>query len=62
VELEDQRKQMLEQIDDKRSQATTSADEYEEKTRAAKKILDQCRAGQIHLTLSSNSNFLFSSS
>jgi regulator of replication initiation timing len=45
VELEDKQRQMLEQINDKRSQATTLADEYEEKTRAARKILDQCRAG-----------------
>ena len=36
---------MLDQVDDKRSQASALADEYEEKTRAAKKILDQCRAG-----------------
>jgi hypothetical protein len=36
---------MIEQIEDKRSQANALADEYEEKTRAARKILDQCRAG-----------------
>jgi hypothetical protein len=39
---------MIEQIDEKRVQATTLADEYEEKTRAARKILDQCRAGLLH--------------
>jgi hypothetical protein len=45
VELEDKQKRMLEQIDDKRLQGNTLADEYEEKTRTARKILDQCRAG-----------------
>ena len=40
---------MLEQIDDKRSQATALADEHEEKTRGTRKILDQCRAGLIFL-------------
>ncbi|CAF3543571.1 unnamed protein product [Rotaria sordida] len=45
VELEDQRKQMLDKMEDKRSQATKLTDEYEEKIRNAKKILDQCRAG-----------------
>jgi len=36
---------MLEQIEDKRLQANALADEYDEKTRTARKILDQCRAG-----------------
>jgi hypothetical protein len=42
---------MLEQIDDQRSQATASADDYDERTRAASKILDQCRAGLFLLLL-----------
>ncbi|CAF1090649.1 unnamed protein product [Rotaria sordida] len=49
VELEDQRKQMLDKMEDKRSQATKLTDEYEEKIRNAKKILDQCRAGIFFL-------------
>jgi hypothetical protein len=44
--LEDQRKKLLEHIDDESLQANTSADDHEEKARAARKILDQCRAGQ----------------
>ncbi len=36
---------MLEQIQDKRAQATALSEEHEEKTRVARKILDQCRAG-----------------
>ncbi len=47
VELEEKQRRMLEEIDDERSQATASADEYEEKTRATRKILDQCRAGRV---------------
>lgn len=43
--MEHQRKQLLEQIDDKRSQSKTLADEHQEKTRATRKILDQCRTG-----------------
>jgi len=39
---------MLEQIQDKRLQAKTLAEEYEEKARSARKILDQCRAGLIY--------------
>ncbi|CAF2624109.1 unnamed protein product [Rotaria sp. Silwood2] len=45
VELEDQRQKMLDQMEDKCSQATKLAAEYEEKILSAKKILDQCRAG-----------------
>ncbi|CAF4165116.1 unnamed protein product, partial [Rotaria sp. Silwood2] len=45
VELEEQRQRLLEQIEDKRSRANALADEYEEKSRAARKILDQCRTG-----------------
>jgi hypothetical protein len=47
VELEDQRQKLFDQIEDKRSQANTTADDYEEKTRSARKILDQCRAGSF---------------
>ena len=46
IELEEQRKQILEQMERKRSQALALAKEYEEKSRATKKILDQCRAGK----------------
>ncbi len=49
VELEDKQKRMLEQIQDKRLQATTLAEEYEEKARSSRKILDQCRAGLIYI-------------
>ncbi len=45
VELEDKQKRLQEQIDDKRAQANAFAEENEEKIRAARKILDQCRAG-----------------
>lgn len=45
VELEEKQKHLVEQLQDKRSQANTLADEYDEKTRSARKILDQCRAG-----------------
>jgi len=46
VELEENQQQTVEQLGNKRTQATALSDEYEEKTRAAKKILDQCRAGR----------------
>ncbi|CAF3044135.1 unnamed protein product [Rotaria sp. Silwood2] len=49
VELEDQRQKMLDQMEDKCSQATKLAAEYEEKILSAKKILDQCRAGLFFL-------------
>lgn len=45
VELEEQRKVLLEQIEDKRLRANALAEEYEEKTKGARKILDQCRTG-----------------
>lgn len=45
VELEEKQQRTVEQLNYKRAQATTLTDEYEEKTRAARKILDQCRAG-----------------
>lgn len=45
VELEERQKRLLEQIEDKRSQANTQADEHDEKSKSARKILDQCRAG-----------------
>ena len=49
IELEEKQQQMLEDIGDKRSQAIAIANEHEEKTQAARKILDQCRAGQQSL-------------
>lgn len=48
LELEDQRKQMLESIESKRVHATKLVDEFEDKNRAAKKILEQCRGGLFH--------------
>ncbi len=46
IELEEEQKRMLEHIDDARSQSNAAADDYEEKIRATRKILDQCRAGK----------------
>ncbi len=48
VELEDQQRRMLEQINKKHLQAKALADEYEETTRTARKILDQCRTGLLN--------------
>jgi hypothetical protein len=39
---------MLEQINKKHLQAKALADEYEETTRTARKILDQCRTGLLN--------------
>ena len=50
VELEETQIRMLEQIDEKRSQTTALADQYEEKTRVIRKILDQCRTGRYFLS------------
>ncbi len=46
IELDEEQKRMLEHIDDARSQSNAAADDYEEKIRATRKILDQCRAGE----------------
>jgi chromosome segregation ATPase len=48
IELEDQQRRMLEQINKKHLQATALADEYEETTRTARKILDQLRTGLLN--------------
>ncbi|UJR31064.1 hypothetical protein I4U23_018574 [Adineta vaga] len=45
VALEDRQKRKVEEIERKRHQATILADEYEEKHRATKAILDECRTG-----------------
>lgn len=49
MELEEKQRKMVEQLEEKRSQAVGLADEYEEKTRSTKKVLDQCRAGEDFL-------------
>lgn len=51
TELEEKHRKMVEELEEKRSQAAALADEYEEKTRSAKKILDQCRAGKHPLKI-----------
>ncbi|CAF4456060.1 unnamed protein product [Rotaria socialis] len=45
VDLEDQRKKTLDQLEEKSANATRLADEHEEKSRTGKKILEQCRGG-----------------
>ncbi|CAM4792915.1 unnamed protein product [Rotaria magnacalcarata] len=45
MDLEDQRKKTLDQLEEKSSHATRLADEHEEKSRTGKKILEQCRGG-----------------
>ncbi len=45
IELEEKQKRLREQIEDKTVQANAIASENEEKTKATRKILDQCRAG-----------------
>ena len=46
VELEAQRKEIRDQTDATRSHAITLGNDYNEKTQATKKILDQCCTGQ----------------
>ena len=43
--MEEQRKRILKELEHKKADAKTAADENEEKTKANKKILDQCRVG-----------------
>lgn len=50
IELEEQRRHMLERMEEKQAQVIAAAKEYEEKNRGTKKILDQCRAG-LHLEI-----------
>ncbi|CAF1644599.1 unnamed protein product, partial [Adineta ricciae] len=45
VELESQRQNLLAKIERKRTQADTTGQDYEDKTQATKKTLDQCRTG-----------------
>lgn len=45
IELEEQRKQILKELEQKHRNATQLAEDYEEKIRANKKILDQSRIG-----------------
>lgn len=45
IELEEQRKQILKELEQKHRNSTQLAEEYEEKIRANKKILDQSRIG-----------------
>ncbi|CAF0772474.1 unnamed protein product [Adineta steineri] len=44
VELEDEHRKKIKELEQKRSHAITLANEYEEKTQITKKILDQCRS------------------
>lgn len=45
VQLEDERKRLLEEIEHKEFRARRTADEHDERTRTTRKILDQCRTG-----------------
>ena len=49
VALQDRQKRKVEEIERKRAQATILADEYEEKYRATKKLLDDCRDGKFEI-------------
>ena len=51
LKLEERQQRMLGDIEERRAQAATLADEHEEKIRTTKKILDQCRAGENFLSL-----------
>jgi hypothetical protein len=43
--MEEQRKRILKELEHKHQASKQSADEYEEKTKGNRKILDQCRVG-----------------
>ncbi len=43
--MEEQRKRILKELEHKHLDAKSAADEYDEKTKGNKKILDQCRVG-----------------
>ena len=45
IELEDQRKRILKELEDKQSIASRDGDEYEKKHTEISKILDQLRKG-----------------
>ncbi|UJR15601.1 hypothetical protein I4U23_002537 [Adineta vaga] len=45
VELESQRQKLLNKIEHKCTQADKTANEYQEKSQATRKVLDQCRTG-----------------
>lgn len=45
IELEDQRKKILKELEDKQAGSSKEADEYEQKNKEISKILDQLRAG-----------------
>jgi hypothetical protein len=46
IEMEEQRKRILRELEQKYRNATALAEEYEEKIKANKKILDQSRIGK----------------
>lgn len=46
IEMEEQRKNILKELEQKHRNASKLTEEYEEKTRENKKILDQCRIGK----------------
>ena len=56
--VETERKEILQQLEEKRIQALNSSNEFEEKNRNAKKILDLCRDGLIFTLIRSNSNLV----
>lgn len=49
IEMEEQRKRILLELEQKHQTAQKLADEYEEKIKANKKILDQSRIGTLIL-------------
>ena len=51
IELEDQRKKILKELEDKQSVSSRDADEYEKKHTEISKILDQLRKGMWHVWL-----------
>ena len=46
IEMEEQRKNILKELEQKHRNASKLFEEYDEKTKANKKILDQCRIGK----------------
>jgi len=46
IELEDQRKKILKELEEKQNASASDADEFEQKNKEISKILDQLRAGE----------------
>jgi hypothetical protein len=49
IEMEEQRKHILKELEQKHRNAASLREEYEEKTVGNKKILDQCRMGKFNI-------------